>query len=95
MRKNGKQEFGVVLERDEAANSSAARLKRIAILKAQIERLQFRLTALAGDGPRGDNSSKAKNLSGLHPDIRRLTGLAPADWDATAIYYEHLTGRRA
>ena len=34
-------------------------------------------------------------LPELHPDIRRVAGLASADWDATAIYHEHLAGRHA
>jgi hypothetical protein len=43
----------------------------------------------------GNGSSKKKTVSRLHPDIRRLTGLAPADWDAEAIYHEHLIERHA
>jgi len=44
----------------------------------------------------GKNSPK-QNVSGfiseLHPDIRRLTGLAPADLDAKTVYHEHLARR--
>jgi len=29
----------------------------------------------------------------LHPDIRRLTGLASADLDAEVVYHEHLARR--
>jgi metal-responsive CopG/Arc/MetJ family transcriptional regulator len=29
----------------------------------------------------------------LHPDIRRLTGVAPADLDAEMVYHEHLARR--
>ena len=29
----------------------------------------------------------------LHPDIRRLTGLAPAGLDAETVYHEHLARR--
>jgi len=29
----------------------------------------------------------------LHPDIRRLTGLAPANLDAEMVYHEHLARR--
>jgi metal-responsive CopG/Arc/MetJ family transcriptional regulator len=32
-------------------------------------------------------------ISELHPDIRRLTGLAPADLDAETVYHEHLARR--
>jgi metal-responsive CopG/Arc/MetJ family transcriptional regulator len=32
-------------------------------------------------------------IPGLHPDIRRLTGLAPADLDAKTVYHEHLARR--
>ena len=96
MRKNGKQEFSVVVELNEDAellNLPVAKLKRIAALKSQIERLQSRLAALAGNASAGNASSKQKILSGLHTDICRLTGLAPADWDAEEIYHEHLAGR--
>ena len=48
-----------------------------------------------GKKPAGNGSSKKKILNGLHPDVRRLTGLAPADWDAEAIYHEHLAARHA
>ena len=48
-----------------------------------------------GKRPPGNGHSKHKPLSGLHPDVRRLTGLAPADWDAEAIYFEHMAGRHA
>lgn len=45
---------------------------------------------------KGKTSSK-QNVSnlipGLHPDVRRLTGLAPAVLDAKAVYHEHLTRR--
>lgn len=43
----------------------------------------------------GNGSSKKKITSPLHPDIRRLTGLIPADWDAETIYREHLIERHA
>ncbi len=34
-------------------------------------------------------------IPGLHPDIRRLTGLAPDDWDAKAIYHKQISTRHA
>ncbi|MEI6193479.1 MAG: DUF6364 family protein [Verrucomicrobiota bacterium] len=43
------------------------------------------------------NASSKPNVSdlipGLHPDIQRLTGLAPAEFDAAAVYHEHLARR--
>jgi hypothetical protein len=48
-----------------------------------------------GKKSNGNGHSKKKNPGKLHPDIRRLTGLAPADWDAKAIYHEHLAARHA
>ncbi len=44
----------------------------------------------------GKVASKQNSLGlipGLHPDIRRLTGLAPADLGAETIYHEHLVRR--
>jgi metal-responsive CopG/Arc/MetJ family transcriptional regulator len=32
-------------------------------------------------------------IPGLHPDIRRLTGLAPAELDAKTVYHEQLARR--
>ena len=32
-------------------------------------------------------------IPGIHPDIRRLTGLAPADLDAEMVHHEHLARR--
>ena len=39
-------------------------------------------------------ASYAKRLKGratplLHPDIVKITGLVPADWDARAAYHQH------
>jgi metal-responsive CopG/Arc/MetJ family transcriptional regulator len=48
--------------------------------------------------PNGKISPK-QNVSSaaleLHPDIRRLTGLAPADLDAETVYHDHLARRHA
>jgi metal-responsive CopG/Arc/MetJ family transcriptional regulator len=44
----------------------------------------------------GETSAKQKvsNLiPGLHPDIHRLTGLAPTDLNAETVYHEHLARR--
>lgn len=98
MRKTSTNEFSIVVEHDASAgplDPSTAKLKRLADLKAQIERLQSRLAALAGNAPKASVRPKKKHLNRLHPDIRRLTGLAPTDWEAEAIYHEHLVGRHA
>jgi len=40
-------------------------------------------------------TSVKNNFADVHPDIRRLTGLAPADWDAKVIDRQHLAERHA
>ena len=40
-------------------------------------------------------SAVPSNMTELHPDIRRVTGLASADLDAAAVYQKHLAGRHA
>ena len=40
-------------------------------------------------------ASTTKRSGDVHPDIRRLKGLAPAGWDAEVIYRQHLAGRHA
>jgi predicted RNase H-like HicB family nuclease len=85
MRKNGKQEFSVVVERDEegyyvasvpalpGCHTQARSLDKLMERIREIIELYFEKSA-------GNRPSKKKNLRGLHPDIRRLTGLAPADY---------------
>jgi predicted RNase H-like HicB family nuclease len=103
MRKNGKQEFSVVVERDEegyyvasvpplpGCHTQARSLDKLMERIREVIELRFEI----GKKPAGNGSSKKKILNGLHPDVRRLTGLAPADWDAEAIYHEHLAARHA
>jgi len=103
MRKTGKQEFSVVVERDEegyyvasvpalpGCHTQARSLDKLMERVREVLELRFEI----GKKSAGNGHSKKKTVSGLHPDIRRLTGLAPADWDAEAIYHEHLAARHA
>lgn len=55
------------------------------------EALHEKLSKSNGKTPPKQNVSNF--ISELHPDIRRLTGLAPADLDAGTVYHEHLARR--
>lgn len=55
------------------------------------EALHEKLSGANGKASPKQNVSSI-NLE-LHPDIRRLTGLAPADLDAETVYHEHLARR--
>ena len=55
------------------------------------EALQEKLSKSNGEAMAGHKGSSS--IPGLHPDIRRLTGLAPANLDAETVYHEHLTRR--
>ena len=93
----------MVVERDEdgyyvasvpelrGCHTQARSLDKLMERVREVIRLRFAIRK----APVGNGSSKKKTVSRLHPDIRRLTGLAPADWDAEAIYHEHLIERHA
>jgi hypothetical protein len=55
------------------------------------EALHEKLSKSNGETPATQKSSSS--ISGLHPDIRRMTGLAPADLDAKTVYHENLARR--
>ena len=40
--------------------------------------------------PPANGTVSPDTLRSLHPDIQRITGLAPADLDAEAVYRQHL-----
>jgi predicted RNase H-like HicB family nuclease len=85
MRKNSKKEFSVVVERDEEAcyvasvpalpgcHTQARSLDKLMERIREIIELYFEKSA-------SNRRSKKKNLRGLHPDIRRLTGLVPTGY---------------
>jgi hypothetical protein len=55
------------------------------------EALHEKLSKSNGETPAKQKSSSL--IPGLHPDIRCLTGLVPADLDAKTVYHEHLARR--
>jgi predicted RNase H-like HicB family nuclease len=88
MRKIGKQEFSVLVERDAegyyvasvpalpGCHTQARSLDKLMERIREVIELRFEI----GKKPAGNRSAKKKIVSGLHPDIRRLTGLASADY---------------
>ncbi len=103
MRKNGKQEFSVVVERDAegyyvasvpalpGCHTQARSLDKLMVRIREAIELFFKIES----SPARRVTSVKKKSGDVHPDIRRLTGLVPADWDAKAIYQQHLAGRHA
>jgi predicted RNase H-like HicB family nuclease len=103
MKKNGKQEFSVVVERDAegyfvasvpalpGCHTQARSLDKLMVRIREAIELFFKIDKK----PARHVTSTRKIPGGVHPDIRQLTGLAPADWDAKAIYQQHLAGRHA
>lgn len=103
MRKNGKHEFSVVVERDSEGYyvASVPALPGCHTQARSLDKLMERIREaielfFKTKSPDVRRVSSVKKISGdVHPDIRRLTGLAPADWDAKAIYHQHLAARQA
>ena len=103
MRKNRKREFSVVVERDEDGYyvASIPALPGFHTQARSLDKLMERireaieLSFEIGKVPARNGHSNKKKLNGVHPDVRRLTGLAPTVWDAEAIYHEHLAARHA
>jgi predicted RNase H-like HicB family nuclease len=101
MKKASKQEFSVVVERDEDGYyvASVPELRGCHTQARSLDKLMERVREvilLRFEIKKTDNGhSKKKTSTRLHPDIRRLTGLAPANWDAEAIYHEQLAARHA
>jgi predicted RNase H-like HicB family nuclease len=84
MRKNGKQEFSVVVERDEEGYyvASVPALPGCHTQARSLDKLMERvreIIELYFEKSTDKKPAKKKNLHGLHPDILRLTGLAPVD----------------
>ena len=55
------------------------------------EALQEKLAKSAAPSPNGATSPKTKLP--IHPEIQRITGLAPTELDAETVYREHLFKR--
>ncbi len=103
MKKAGKQKFSMVVERDAEGYfvASVHALPGCHTQARSLDKLMERIREAIevcfeiGTVPTGSTLSKRKILSGLHPDIRRLTGFAPAALDAKKVYHEHLARRNS
>jgi hypothetical protein len=68
-----------------------AKLSHRSLSEVVAEALHEKLSKSNGKTPPKQNVSNF--ISELHPDIRRLTGIAPADLDAETVYHEHFARR--